>query len=93
MEDRTVWLDVKKSTAELRPARIVHRMAEIMEEIEAAEDPPLEVTKKLNGKYVEVGVKKRIGQVRNGSWVWLPFAMTRYQPDQLEFAKAYAEEE
>ena len=93
VDDRVVWLDVKKSREELRPARIVHRMTEMIQEFESAEQNPLKVEKKLNGKYVEVGDHKRVGQVRKGSWVWLPFALERYETDQLEFAKTYAEEE
>ena len=88
--NRFVWLDVKKTTEEMRPARIVHRVAEAIQEIEATQSAPLQVDKKLYGKIVEVGGRK-VGQVRNGTWVWLPFACNRYSQEQRENAKAIAE--
>ena len=92
VDDRHVWLDVKKSRAELRPARIVHRVTEAVEEMESSQPSPQKVEKKLNGKTVVVGTEK-VGHVRNGSWQWLAFARARYTPEQLEVAKSYAEEE
>ena len=86
-------LDVKKSRAELRPARITHRVTEMIEEMEKAEQTPLPVTKRMNGKYVEVGVRNTVGQVRNGAWTWTAFAKDRYTEEQLKVAKTFAESE
>ena len=91
-DDRVVWLDVKKSREEMRPARIVHRMAECVTDFEASQSSPLAVDKQLNGKYIKVGTD-RIGQVIRGEWKWFPFAKGRYSSELLEFAKGFAEEQ
>ena len=68
-EDEFAWLDVKKDRAELRPGRIVHRMAEILIEIESAKEDQLGIEKFLNGKYIKVGTN-RVGFTYKGEWQW-----------------------
>ena len=70
-------------------------MAEILEEMEAAQSEPRAVEKQLNGKYVNVGSGRtaKAGHVRNSEWQWLALARSRYSEEQREVAKAYAEEE
>ena len=87
-----VWLDVKKTREEMRPARIVHRMAEFLGEVETQQSEKLPIKKVLNGKYIEVG-DKRVGRVMNGAWHWDAFAKARYSKEQLVSAKGFAEEE
>ena len=84
-------MDVKKTTEELRPARIVHRVAEFLEEMESSQSSPLPIEKKLNGKYVMIG-DKRAGYVCAGAWQWCAFAKGRYSLEQLDSAEGYAEE-
>ena len=46
-DGRYVWLDAKKERNELKPARVVHRMADALEDVESQQDPPLTVEKFL----------------------------------------------
>ena len=75
----------------MRPARIVHRMAEFLEEMEASQSSSLPIEKKLMGKTIEVG-RKRVGRVINGVWHWDAFANNRYSKEQLDSAKGFAEQ-
>ena len=90
---KTVWLDVLKDRAELRPARIVHRAFDMIEEMEAKMQPPLKLEKRLDGKYIKAEGNKRIGFVAGGQWHWSPWARARYPSDALDEAKQYADEE
>ena len=45
IEGRHVRMDAKKTRAEMYPARIVHRMAEVLADIEATMTSPSEIVK------------------------------------------------
>ena len=90
--ERVVWLDTKRERSERRPARIVHRMEEILTDVEAAMPEPMAVEKFLNGKYVKTG-GKRAGYTLKGEWIWTQHAMTRYCEETRNMANAYAEAE
>ena len=85
--DRIVWLDARKEREELKPARIVHRICECLEDFEQACDNPLPVQKFMNGKFVKVG-GTRAGYVFKSSWHWTQWSKTRYDSDQLAMACA-----
>jgi len=90
--DKPVWLDVRKDFEELRPARIVHRITDLITEAESGRSDKLPVEKFLNGKYVKVGTD-RAGYTCKGSWVWTSFATGRYDQEFRDMAKAFAEDE
>jgi hypothetical protein len=91
-----VWLNVKKDREEMRPARVVHRITDLMEEAESGREDRLEVEKVMNGKKVLLGPQgsQRIaGYSNKGVWVWTQFSRTRYNQEFLDMAKAYAEDD
>ena len=49
------WVDMEKSRAELRPARLVHRIGEMLESAELAQTEPKPIENIMNGKQVRVG--------------------------------------
>ena len=89
---KVVWLDVKKDREEMRPARVVHRITELIEEAESARDDRLPVEKVLNGKFVKLG-PQRAGYVSKGNWVWTALAVSRYPQEFRDMATAYAEDD
>jgi len=91
-EGKTVWLDVKKDREELRPARIVHRISDLISEAESGREDKLPVDKVLNGKYVKVGDDKA-GYCAKGLWVWTTFSTSRYTQEFRDMAKAFAEDD
>ena len=46
----------------------------------------------MNGKFVKVG-GARAGFCYHGQWKWTTYSTQRYSAEQMEMAKAYAEEE
>jgi len=90
--DKPVWLDAKKTREELRPARVVHRITELIQEAESGKPDPMHVEKFLNGKYVKVG-DERAGFTCRGAWMWTQWARNRYEQEFRDMAKAYAEDE
>ena len=89
--DRPVWLDAGKTRTELRAARVIHRVHEVVAEIEAAKADPGVVVKHLNGKFVTVGQTKACYTLQ-GKVRWTPWAVTRYTSEERDWATAYAEE-
>ena len=89
VDDKAVWLDVKKS---LKPARVVHRVAEMLSEAEAVRENKMTVQKIMTTKHVQVGADKA-GFVCGTMWIWTSFARARYTQDFLDMAKTYAESE
>ena len=92
VEGKCVWLDVKKGREELRPARLVHRISELIEEAESARPDKMPVGKVMNGKYVKVGEQK-VGYSCKASWIWTRFGQERYGKDFCDMAKAYSEDD
>lgn len=87
---RSVWLEAKKERAELRPSRIVHRMEDILTDIEQGRPDTVEIEKVMNGKYIKVG-GRRAGYIYKGEWKWTAWATERYNEETRDMAKAYAE--
>ena len=87
-----VWLDAKKEKNETKPRRIVHRMAECLEDVEAGRDDKLDVTKVLNTKFIKVG-PHRVGYVFKSEWKFTRWGIDRYSDEIREMATAYAEGE
>ena len=50
-----MWLDAKKERSELRPARLVHRAAECLEDVEASREDKAPIVQDLIGKVIKVG--------------------------------------
>lgn len=91
-DERIVWMDAKKERHELRPARLVHRVFEAIQDLESTREDKMEAEKIMNGKFIKVG-GTRAGYSFNSTWKWTAFAVARYTAEQLDVAKAYAEED
>jgi len=91
-----VWLNVKKDREEMRPARVVHRVTDLIEEAESGRSDGLEVEKKMNGKKVLLGPQGNqhiAGYSNKGVWMWTQWSRNRYTQEFLEMAKAFAEDD
>ena len=88
--EKEVWVDVEKSRAELKPARLIHRITEILEEYEGARESPQPITKVMNGKQVKMG-GELLAWSQHGQLQWGRFACKRYSDEDREAMKAYAE--
>jgi hypothetical protein len=84
------WLDAKKERAELRPARIIHRIAQVLQELENGRDDKGEVKKDTIGKIVSVGGHRACFTL-HGSLKWSAWSVARYPQSELEWAQAFAE--
>jgi hypothetical protein len=87
---RVAWLDAKKERAEMKPARVVHRLADFLQDIENTREEKFEVEKVMNGKFVKIN-GQRVGFTLRGEWQWTAWACSRYSVETMEMAKAYAE--
>ena len=89
---RTIWLDAAKTREELRPARLVHRAAEAILNLEngLSENDRRKVEKVMSGKQVKAGGTV-MGYTYQGNWIWAQAAVTRYDSSSLEMVKAWIE--
>ena len=76
----------------MRPARIVHRMYDVLSDIESRKADHISLEKGLNGKFIKCD-KGRIGYSVSGRWQWHKLAIERYTEEERDFAQAYAESE
>ena len=90
--DRKVWLDVKNTDAENRPARLMHRAHDCLTDIESSRSDKKVIKKDPSGKFLSID-DKRIGFSLRGRWRWTQHASARYTAEELELAKAYAEDQ
>ena len=88
---KNVWLDAKKSRAEMKPARLVHRIAQVLQDFEDSRPDKQVLEKNMIGKNVKIPAGQ-LGWSRAGAWIWTNLAKTRYTTEQLDIAKSYAEE-
>ena len=91
VETKVVWLDVAKTRAELKPSRIVHRVAEIFGDFEAvkAPDQRREILKDLARKRVKVG-GVRVMFTLYGELKWTEQAKSMFTQEQLTMAEGFA---
>ena len=89
--DKNIWLDAKKSRTEMKPARLVHRIAQVLTDFEDARADKQPVEKNMIGKNVR-NASGQLGWSRAGIWIWTAVAKARYTVEQLDIAKSYAEE-
>ena len=92
VKDREAWLDVKKSHAELKPARLVDRIHDVLSEYEQTKPEPKRVVKNMAGTNVEVD-GCRAGASRHGRWIWYKEAGKLYSDEQLAHATEWAKSE
>ena len=90
--DKFVWLDAAKTRDELRPARLTHRGATALSDLESKrpEDARGNVEKVMTGKQVKVAGDV-MGYSAYGQWEWTRAAHGRYDEDSLKVIKAWIE--
>ena len=86
-----MWFDARKTRNELKPNRVTHRVHEMLEQFEAERGDKQEVSKNVPAKIVKVGGKVA-GFCSGCEWQWGVFAKERCEEEQLDLAKAYAEQ-
>lgn len=92
VDGKFVWLDVKKTSQELKPTRIMHRITEYLEEVEKANGRNAVITKFPGDRKIKVDDNKE-GSSYGGEWHWTHFVRQRYSIEELNEGKAYAEDE
>ena len=66
---KPAWLDVKKSKEQLKPARMVHRIADFLEDVEKAKTTPGTITKDVVRKVIKRN-DDIMGSIYFGKWRW-----------------------
>ena len=89
VDSKIVWLDAQKEPEELRAARVIHRIAEMLNEMESARTPSLEVVKNMRGGYVTVGGTRAAYTLR-GDVKWAAWAVNRYSEDERDWATSFS---
>jgi hypothetical protein len=90
IDDKVVWLDAKKERSEMRAARVIHRIAKVLEETERLREDTLAVTKHVGGKYVTVNGQRACFTL-HGSVKWTAWATARYPKPDLDWMQGFAE--
>lgn len=90
VEERRVWLDIKKSRSELRPARLIHRAAELLQQFEAERVDAKPIDKNAGAKHIDIGGNRAFFSLRSElkATAW---AQQRYAEAQLTALREYAE--
>lgn len=90
IEDRRVWLDIQKSRAVLRPARLIHRAAELLQQVEAERIDAKDVEKNAGAKHIDIGGNRGFFSLRSElkATTW---AQQRYSKDKLIALREYDE--
>ncbi len=87
---KPTWLDVEKSKAELKPARIIHRAAELITDFETGRPDRQDVTKILNGKQIKIE-GRLVCYTYRGTLQWASLGLSRYSADERMQVAAFAE--
>lgn len=87
-----VWMDRKKSRQEMRPARIIHKTAEILESFEWDRPNAGRVEKNVGSKYVSVDGFRMFYTLR-GALMHTVHASLRYSADELDQIRGFAQED
>ena len=85
----SAWLDVKKTREQLKPSRIVHRIAAFLEDNEATRPQPCNIEKNLMYKNVKRDGEK-IGSVHYGLWRWTAAGEAAYDQSVRQHAEQWA---
>ena len=87
--DKPVWLDAKRDG---RPAKLVHRVHEVLQSYENGKPDRAELEKDLPGKKV-LRNRQVIGASIYGRWRWEGEGLSRYTDDERKHAQEWAAQE
>lgn len=85
----TAWLDVARTRAENAPVRTMHRIADMLVEIERARPDRLPVRREAGSRSVTVG-ETRVAHVSADKVMWTPAGVSRYAASDRADAEAVA---
>ena len=90
---RTAWLDARKTSEELRPNRMCHRVHDYLVTIEAVRAiGPKEVVKDLAMKNVKVNGDV-VGYPRGSSWHWTEKTKVFHTAEERDMAGTFASQQ
>lgn len=89
---RVVWMDRKKSRLERRPARIIHKTAEILESFEWDRPNAGRVDKNVGSKYISVDGVRMFYTLR-GALMHTVHASLRSSADEIDQIRGFAQED
>ena len=88
-KSKPAWLDIKKSSAQLFPARLTHRTHDYLKHIESTATSPGTITKDLVHKTVSRN-NVIMGRVVSSVWKWDPVAQETYTDDIRDHCASFA---
>lgn len=88
-QTRLVWLEVAKTRAENAPVRVMHRVADLLAELERSRQDCLPVRRDAASRGVTVG-DMRIAYVAGDKIVWTPAGLARYSASDRSDADSIA---
>lgn len=89
--DRFVWCDVQRTPEELRPAKLVHRVAEVLADFEKGkQDGGLQVEKHMYTKTVTLG-GDRVAYILAGKLRFCGPLPDRYSQEDIDLMRGFAE--
>ena len=89
------WLDAKKERSELRPARMCHRLHDVLghvEEKRGGDHQPAELDKNMMQKTISAN-KTRVALIIKGSVMWTEAGKRWYSAEGMALATSYAEDD
>lgn len=91
VQGRAVWLDHRQTPAEPKAVKAVHKVADMIKEMEGGREPPMQVTKDLSTRRVMVS-GRRVLFIADGQVRWTRDGVARYAENErgivAEFAAA-----
>ena len=93
LQGKLVWLDARKTRLEMKPARVIHRAAQMLSDFESnrTQGEELLVNKNMAAKFL-FNSRGRILYTLRGKVLWAPEGMARYDADQRNIVEGFAEE-
>ena len=89
---KPAWLDAKRTSQENKPARLVHRVCEVLQTYEDRKPDRVILDKQMPGKKVlRSGVP--VGSSLYGRWRWEAAGLNRYTDEERKHAEEWAAQE
>ena len=93
LQGKLIWLDARKTRLEMKPARVIHRAAQMLTDFEAnrVQGGELLVNKNMAAKFL-FNNNGRILYTLKGKLLWAPEGLARYDAEQRNIVEGFAEE-
>jgi hypothetical protein len=90
--NHVIYLDVKKSRREMRPARLLKRALESLTDLESCRSDKIELQVNMGAKFIK-GPLRWICFVARGQLHWTDYGNSRYSDQERELIESFAESE